>query len=127
LTTLLLDTHAWVWSLTASANLTKRASDSILGADTILVSPISFYEVGQKVRIGKWPEMATIVDRLLALSEEQGVAIAGLDSATCLAASTLPWTNRDSFDRMLAATALRRDVPIVSADTVFDGVVARVW
>ena len=39
----------------------------------------------------------------------------------------MDWSHRDPFDRLLAATALRRNLPIVSADAVFDGVVTRVW
>lgn len=34
---------------------------------TILVSAISFFEIAQKVRLGKWSEMAAYVDRLPAL------------------------------------------------------------
>ncbi|WP_169732842.1 hypothetical protein [Azospirillum halopraeferens] len=30
-------------------------------------------------------------------------------------------------ERLLAATAMHRGLPLVSADTVFDGMVTRVW
>ncbi len=33
-------------------------------AETILVSAISFFEIAQKARLGKWPEMEPYVDRL---------------------------------------------------------------
>jgi PIN domain nuclease of toxin-antitoxin system len=39
----------------------------------------------------------------------------------------MEWPHRDPFDRFLAASALRRRIPIVSADAVFDQVVARIW
>ena len=93
----------------------------------MLVSPISFFEIGQKVRLGKWPQMEPFVDRLPALLETQGGRIAELEAIICLTAGTMAWAHRDPFDRLLAATALRRDVPIISADAVFDGVIARVW
>ena len=38
----LLDTHAWAWTLTGGSHLSKRARASIKRAQTILVSPISF-------------------------------------------------------------------------------------
>ena len=37
------------------------------------------------------------------------------------------WEHRDPFDRLIAATALRMNVPLLSADAVFDGVDMRLW
>jgi PIN domain nuclease of toxin-antitoxin system len=50
-----------------------------------------------------------------------------LEPADCLMAGVLAWPHRDPFDRLLAATAIRRRIPIVSADSVFDGMVKRIW
>jgi PIN domain nuclease of toxin-antitoxin system len=36
-------------------------------------------------------------------------------------------THRDPFDRLLAATAMHYNLPLVSADVVFDGIVTRLW
>lgn len=124
---LLLDTHVWAWSLSGEERLSKKAILSIKGADRVLVSPISFFEIGQKVRLGKWPEMEPWVDQLAELVEEQGASIADLDPWVCLTAGTMSWVHRDPFDRLLAATAARYHLPIVSADTIFDGMVARIW
>jgi PIN domain nuclease of toxin-antitoxin system len=123
----LLDTHAWAWSLVGSDRLSGRAIEAISGAESVLVSPISFFEISQKVRLGKWPEMASFLDRLPGLLEEQGGAIASLDPDICVTAGMMAWPHRDPFDRLLAATALKRDAPLVSADPVFDGLVHRIW
>ena len=123
----LLDTHSWVWSLTNDDRLSTKARASISRAENVLVSPISFFEIGQKVRLGKWPEMAPFVDRLADLLEQQGGGVADLDPPICLDAGTMSWAHRDPFDRLLAATAARRNLPIVSADSVFDGLVTRLW
>ncbi|WP_234710629.1 type II toxin-antitoxin system VapC family toxin [Sinorhizobium arboris] len=56
MTAVLLDTHAWAWSLTGDARLPNKATALLAQADSVLVSPISLFEIGQKVRIGKWPE-----------------------------------------------------------------------
>ena len=124
---LLLDTHAWVWSLTGDRRLAKTALAAIERSEAVLLSAISFCEIGQKVRLGKWPEMASFVDDLPSLLEAQGGAVADLDARICLIAGTMDWSHRDPFDRIIAATALRRDLTLVSADLVFDGVVARLW
>ena len=123
----LLDTHAWTWSLTGDERLSRTALAAITGAETVLVSPISFFEIAQKVRLGKWPQMEPFVERLPALLETQGGRVAELEGVICVSAGMMAWAHRDPFDRLLAATALRRDAPIVSADAVFDGVVDRVW
>ena len=89
------------------------------------MSAISFFEIAQKVRLGKWPEMTPYVDRLSDLLERQRGIATALEAADSLMAGTMEWPHRDPFDRLLAASALRRGVAIVSADPVFDAVVAR--
>lgn len=118
----LLDTHVWAWSLTGDARLTRRALLAISATDSVLVSPISFFEIGKKVRLGKWPQMAPFV-------EEQGGAIATLSPAVCLRASMMAWEHRDPFDRLLAATAQHQTIPLITADEAFDTVpdLTRIW
>jgi len=110
-----------------------RATELIRGAETVYVSPISIFEIGQKVHRGKWPEMAPFVDRLADLLAKQGARFAALTPDVCLRAATLPWDNRDPFDRLLAATAIGSGLAYISADEAFDqlnaldGWVARSW
>lgn len=127
LTTLLLDTHVWAWSLTDDRRISDRARRAIADAQTIFVSAISFFEIAQKVRLGKWPEMARYVERLPELLASQRAVATSLEAADCLMAGTIDWPHRDPFDRLLAASALRRRIPIVSADTVFDALLTRIW
>lgn len=127
MTRLLLDTHAWAWSLSDDPRLTAGARHAMADADAILVSPVSFFEIAQEVRLGRWPEMLPLIDRLPVLLDEQGGTVAPFDPPVCLAAGMMDWTHRDPFDRLLAATARHHGLVLVSADTVFDGIAARVW
>lgn len=86
----------------------------MLQADNVFVSPISFFEIGQKVRLGKWPEMQPWVDNLPSLLEEQGGSIADLDPFVCLTSGTMQWEHRDPFDRLLAATSLLRETLLLA-------------
>jgi len=105
--------------------LTLQAIDI---AETIYVSPISFYEISQKVRLGKWPEMAPFVSNLEFEMDLQGSSIAPLTPTIASLAGRIDWPHRDPFDRMLAATALTMGLVLVSADTVFDSLpLRRVW
>lgn len=125
----LLDTHTWVWSFAAETELSQDAVKAIAEADAVFVSPISFYEVGQKVRLGKWPEMNGMVDKLPDILREQGGFPASFTPEICLHASLREWPHRDPFDRFLASSAELLKMPLVSKDTVFDTLtsIQRVW
>jgi PIN domain nuclease of toxin-antitoxin system len=130
-TAVLLDTHAWAWSLTADPRLSPTATDAIQQAEAVFVSPISFFEIGQKVRVGKWPEMAEHVAALPSILQRQGGLVAALSPEICVRAATMDWAHRDPFDRLIAATAMETSWPLISADTAFDGLdraeMKRVW
>ncbi|WP_074070918.1 type II toxin-antitoxin system VapC family toxin [Rhizobium gallicum] len=117
------------WTLTGDSRLSAKATALITDADSVFVSPISFFEIGQKVRIGKWPEMEPFVNHLPSLLVEQGGRVAALAPEICLKGATLAWGHRDPFDRLLAASALDFGTPLISADEVFDTLpaVKRFW
>lgn len=127
----LLDTHVWVWTLWDDARLSKPARAAISAASAVRVSPISFFEIGQKVRIGKWPEMEPHLDTLPDRLREQGGFAAESTFDVALAASRLDWTHRDPFDRLIAATATVSGMTFVSADRMFDTLktsdLRRIW
>jgi len=54
------------------ARLSGPARKAIANADAVRVSPISFFETGQKIRVGKWPEMGPHFDVLVEMLAEQG-------------------------------------------------------
>lgn len=114
---LLLDTHAWVWSALDSSRLAAEAKAAILDADAVHVSPISVYEVTQKVRLGKWPEIAPHIDALVVEAETLS---APLTRAVAARAGMLDWAHRDPFDRFIAASAIEMLCPLVSKDDEFD-------
>ena len=121
----LLDTHAWIWSLMGSARLGGGAKTAILDADAVHVSPISVYEVVRKARLGKWPEIVPHVDALL--NEGQTVS-APFTRAVAARAGALDWAHRDPFDRLIAATAIEMGWALISRDTEFDALDgARGW
>lgn len=116
----LLDTHAWVWTLMDDARLSGIARDMIAKADVVRVSPISFFEIGQKVRVGKWPQMEPYLDGLADRLNEQGGFTAPLTNEAALLAAQMDWPHRDPFDRIIGATAILSEAVLISADTMFD-------
>lgn len=129
MTAVLLDTHAWVWSFMDEALLSAPARAAIEGADAVHVSPISFFEIGQKVRLDKWPEMAPFAADLPRILRDQGGVSAPLTPEICLHASLREWDHRDPFDRFMASTAEVLGLTLISKDAVFSALPAvhRVW
>jgi PIN domain nuclease of toxin-antitoxin system len=57
-----------------------------------------------------------------------GVEILGIEVQHAAVVSRLPFHHRDPFDRLLAAQAMVEQMPIVSADAIFDAyAVTRMW
>lgn len=117
---ILLDTHTWAWSLTADTRLSAAAVAAMERAETVSISAISLFEIGQKVRLGKWPEMEPFLTRLIGLADEQGGRLLETSAEASLLAATLDWAHRDPFDRFIAATAITRGLTLISADAAFD-------
>ena len=125
----LLDTYAWAWSLSEPDFLSPVVRDTLLTAPGLAISSVSFYEIAQKVRLGKWPQMAAHLRRLENLAAAQSVSVLSIAADVALLAGQLDWSHRDPFDRMLAATALVGRMDFVSIDTAFDDVpgLRRIW
>lgn len=120
MTRILLDTHVWAWSLTAQHRLSAAAISAIGSAEIVYLSAISFYEIGQKVRIGKWPEMASQVLGLPDMARRQGLHIIEVSEDISLSAALNSWSHRDPFDRIILSTAWAFDLQLISADAAFD-------
>ena len=122
---LLLDTHTWVWSLYNLSNIPPMSRRAIERADTVFTSAISLYEIAQKMRLGKWPEITVdMIDE-----PQSGFRTVSPSPRTHRDAGLLEWSNRDPFDRMIAAMALRNDLVLVTKDKAFGSVIglATLW
>ncbi|MEL7117200.1 MAG: type II toxin-antitoxin system VapC family toxin [Pseudomonadota bacterium] len=125
---LLLDTNAFAMALTDDGRLPSSARQAIEAADRVALSAISLYEIGQKVRLGKWPAMTPYVGSLEGQARQDGFDLVPLTPEAALTAATLDWPHRDPFDRMIAAVSRLDAMPIVSSDTAFDEIgVERIW
>lgn len=124
----LLDTNAFAMALTDDPRLPGVARDHLGRATRVAVSVISFYEIGQKVRLGKWPEMAEHVADLETRARADGYDLLPLTARAALEAAIMDWTHRDPFDRMIATVARAEGLPLLSSDTAFDDLgLDRLW
>ena len=122
---LLLDTCAAIWLAEgeAIADEAMAAIDRAASAsETILVSPITAWEVGllaARGRIAMSVPPQTWFERLLAVP---GIALADLSVRVLIASSYLPGTPpRDPADRMIAATARENGLKLITRDSLLLG------
>jgi PIN domain nuclease of toxin-antitoxin system len=128
LTAVLLDTNAFAMALTDDPRLPQAARARLGRAARVAVSVITFYEIGQKVRLGKWPGMAPHVAGLEHRARDDGYDLLPLTAAAALEAAIMDWAHRDPFDRMIATVARHETLPLVSSDTAFDALaIERIW
>ena len=126
---LLLDTHAFLWWVTDSPNLTKKARTAISSSDEVcFVSLATCWEMAIKVSLGRL-KLPQTLDRFV--SEQMaanGFRPLAITLAHTALVSTLPFHHRDPFDRLLAAQAIDGGLSMVSADVEFKKYgVKRVW
>lgn len=109
----LLDTHALIWALEGSEELSSVAASLIEdGANEVLVSAASAWEIAIKRALGK----LDAPDDLAHVVEQAGFVARPISIADAQRVGRLANHHRDPFDRMLVAQALNDGVPIVTRD-----------
>ena len=126
---LLLDTHTFLWFVNDSPKLSLKALHSLEGNNELLLSTVSLWEIAIKSNIGKLKLAIPYNDFIpehLSINEIEELAIT-LEHLSRL--ESMPLRNhRDPFDRLLIAQAIVEQIPIVSADEVFDEYeITRLW
>ena len=126
---ILLDTHAFLWWLADSRRLSRPARRLIADdANEVVVSAASAWEIATKYRIGRLPGSEALALDVAGHITRQGFQAISISVIDAERAGRLPGPHRDPFDRMLAAQALGRGLPLISVDTVFDRYgVDRIW
>jgi PIN domain nuclease of toxin-antitoxin system len=123
----LLDTNVILFALLHPRKLSMKAKTLLEDKDTVrFLSPVSWYEIGLKVRIGKLnlPDgydcdlaLTSLVAKLLPITTKHMIR-----------AANLPLDNRDPFDRILVAQAVEDSMFLLSADEHLAGLNApRLW
>lgn len=125
----LLDTHTLIWWMTEDAHLPATVRRSIKREDNVsLVSAASAWEIATKVRLGRLPAAADLVQNFVIDLARNRIEILPVTAEDGIRAGLLPGPHRDPFDRMLISQALGEDIPIISNDRALDGYgVRRVW
>ncbi|TAE91793.1 MAG: type II toxin-antitoxin system VapC family toxin [Verrucomicrobia bacterium] len=131
---ILFDTHVLYWwpgdplrlSATARDWTDQPASDS----RTVLISTVSLWELESKRRAGKITLATSLREAWPNLKLLPGVEWISPAAEDWFTAAELCWNHRDPADRLIAAMALNRGVPVLTKDGKFhepDSPVKAVW
>lgn len=124
----LLDTHAFLWFLIDSSDLSVAAK-AIIEDDqnAILLSIGSIWEMAIKKSLGKLDIPDPFDEFLSRQIVENNIKLLEASFEHVSLVAKLPFHHRDPFDRLLIAQALTEQIPLIGRDTVFDdyGVVRR--
>ena len=111
-----VDTHVLLWMLGDDRKLSARARRAIHEAQRVVVSSISFWEVGMLVAKGR-VELDRPLDRWCADVLASGIVTdAPVAARVAVAAASLVDFHGDPADRLIAATATSIGAPLVSKD-----------
>jgi len=120
------DTHVLLWMLRGSLReRSGRAADAVesaLAAHALHVSVGSFLDLRYLVDSGRL--QATVLDHVRSVVDGDAFTLVPLDLPILDAMATVPRDDvPDPFDRIIAATALRLDLPLVTADEYIRGAI----
>jgi PIN domain nuclease of toxin-antitoxin system len=117
----LLDTHRFLWSIWQPEKLGKKAAVVLEKTDNIIfVSSITFWEIPLKYALGKLT-LGCKPDELIKISDDMGFAKTSLTPEESALFYQLPkLAHKDPFDRMLIWQAVVNDLILISKDGQFD-------
>ena len=114
---LLLDTHVFLWYITADPKLPAAFREAIRDqANEVYLSVASVWEAIIKSHLGKLPLPAPPADYLLRQREAHRIASLPIDEGAMSHLAGLLPLHRDPFDRLLIAQALQYGLTVVTVD-----------
>ena len=113
----LLDTHAMLWYLRDSPELSASAHALIDNAEYVAVSIASFWEIAIKQSIGKMQFCMTIPE-LESLCLDRDIQVLPIQSTVLEQIKSLPKIHGDPFDRLIIAQAQIGKMTIITRDRI---------
>jgi PIN domain nuclease of toxin-antitoxin system len=126
---LLIDTHTFIWYVTDDSKLSNQVIKLINDENNqIFLSIASIWEIGIKQSLGKLNfnlPLEMFVTQQMSLND---FSLLDIKISHISTVSQLPLHHRDPFDRIWIAQAIAENIPILSADAIFDTYpVQRLW
>jgi len=113
---ILLDTHTLIWFLKGDNNLSIKARKAIEDTTNIkYISIATFWELAIKTSLGKF-NFTGGFKKFVELTENSGFVILPVTIEHTFIVSSLEYTHRDPFDRILVAQVKAENLTIITRD-----------
>ena len=116
----IIDTQILIWGIIAPEKISTSIRTFLMG-NAIFVSQVSLFEIAIKQRIGKLPELNLPINRLIEITLQDGFHILPIANHHIHTYQDIPLLehHKDPFDRLILATALAENMPLISSDGNF--------
>jgi PIN domain nuclease of toxin-antitoxin system len=116
----LLDTHAFLWFINGSIELSPQAKNIIQNTqNTMYLSIASFWEIAIKLNIGKL-SIGMSFDELKQEADKNDFRFLSIQFNDIRLLTTLELHHKDPFDRILIAQAIQNNLTMITKDSNFD-------
>ena len=104
--------------MSGDSNLSSTARTIIKDRNNVsLVSAVSAWEIATKVRLGKLPGAADLIQDFVEDLTRERIEILDVTAHQAIRAGLLPGPHKDPFDRMLIAQAVSQGLPLLTDDS----------
>ena len=117
---ILLDSVTFLWIVNGSKKLSRRAKSIYLNRDKkVYLSSVSVWEMTVKYKLGRLPLPSIPSEYIPRQRILHGIEALTLEESDIFELESLPFIHNDPFDRMLICQAKRRNLTILTPDTIF--------
>lgn len=124
---MLLDTCALLWLAHDQKKISSEALALIDESPVVYVSSVSAFEIGLKHKTGKLDLPVSPKSWFQKIIKHHHVEVIDLDWDICIKATELPDIHKDPCDRFIIATALIKQLPVITADKRFEAYGVQVY
>lgn len=112
------DTCALLINAFEKQRLTPKAVEKIGESEGFLISSISIWEIGIKIKKGKLNIPIPLEVFISKLNQIHNFHILAVDEKTWMDSLDLDWNHRDPADRVIVASAKARHMELITSDSV---------
>nr|WP_320016702.1 type II toxin-antitoxin system VapC family toxin [uncultured Desulfobacter sp.] len=113
-----LDTCALLYNAFEKKRLSPTSVQKIEESDGFLISSISIWEIGIKIKKGKLDIPISLEELISKLNQVHNFQILSIDENTWVNSLNLDWDHRDPADRVIVASADARQMELITSDTI---------
>lgn len=124
---MLLDTCALIWLAIGGGRLSNDTLQAINNSDTAFVSSMSSFEIAHAYKKGKLELPCDPEKWFHDVLEHHDILEITVDSRIAIASTKLPDLHKDPCDRFIIATAILNNLPVATADKLFEQYGVRVY